>query len=209
MEIVTFKGRSSTPPPPSVTSVNPSSGAQGQSLPSVIISGSSFQSGATCNFGAGITVNSCTFNRSEERSVGISISSTARLATRKVSVTQPDGQPGTMANVFSVATGAPPPPPSVTSVNPSSGAQGQNLPSVIISGNSFQSGATCNFGAGITVNSCTFNSATQLTANISISSTATLGTRNVSVTNPDSQTGTLTNGFSVTTGRPLPPPSVT
>jgi hypothetical protein len=79
------------------------------------------------------------------------------------------------------------------------------LPSVIISGNSFQSGATCNFGAGITVNSCTFNSATQLTANISISSTATVGPLNVSVTNPDSQSGALTNGFSVTTGAPPPP----
>src|SRR5439155_6270143 len=111
----------------------------------------------------------------------------------------------TLTNGFSVTTGGPPPPPSVTSVNPSSGAQGQNLPSVIISGNSFQSGATCNFGAGITVNSCTFNSATQLTANISISSTATLGTRNVSVTNPDSQSGAFTNGFSVATAAPPPP----
>jgi len=68
---------------------------------------------------------------------------------------------------------------------------GQNLPGVIVAGSSFQSGATCNFGAGITVNSCTFNSATQLTANITISSTATVGTRNVTVTNPDNQSSTL------------------
>src|SRR5207244_13415077 len=141
-------------PPPSVTSVNPSSGAQGQSLPSVIISGSSFQSGATCNFGAGITVNSCTFNSATQLTANISISSTATLGTRNVSVTNPDSQTGTLTNGFSVTTGGPPPPPSVTSVNPSSGAQGQNLPSVIISGSNFQSGATCSFGAGITVNSC-------------------------------------------------------
>src|SRR4029077_14993300 len=95
-----------------------------------------------------------------------------------------------------------PPPPSVTSVNPNSGAQGQSLLSVIVTGSNFQSGATCNFGAGITVNSCTFNSAIQLTANITITSTATVGTRNVTVTNPDSQTGTLPNGFTVTTGSP-------
>src|SRR5207245_7573603 len=87
----------------------------------------------------------------------------------------------------------------VRSVLANSGALGQCLPSVVITGGSFQSGATCNFGAGITVNSCTFNSATQLTANVTISSTATVGTRNVTVTNPDNQTGTLTNGFSVTT----------
>jgi len=185
-------------PPPLVTSVSPNSGAQGQSLPSVIISGNSFQSGATCNFGAGITVNSCTFNSATQLTANISISSTATVGSRNVSVTNPDSQSGTLTNGFSVTTGGPPPPPSVTSVNPSSGAQGQSLPSVIISGNSFQSGATCSFGAGITVNSCTFNSATQLTASITISSTATLGTRNVTVTNPDNQTGTLTNGFSVT-----------
>jgi len=102
-----------------------------------------------------------------------------------------------LTNGFTVTTAGPPPPPSVSSVNPNSGAQGQNLPSVAITGSNFQSGAACSFGAGITVNSCTFNSATQLTASITISSAAAVGSRNVTVTNPDNQTGTLTNGFSV------------
>ena len=184
-------------PPPSVSSVNPSSGAQGQNLPSVIIAGSNFQSGATCSFGTGITVNSCTFNSATQLTASITISSTAALGSRNVTVTNPGTQSGTLTNGFTVTSSGPAPPPSVNSVNPSSGAQGQNLPSVIIAGSAFQSGATCNFGAGVTVNSCTFNSATQLTANITISSAATLGTRNVTVTNPDNQNGTLTNGFSV------------
>src|SRR6202171_5174147 len=100
---------------------------------------------------------------------------------------------------FKGGSSPPPPPPSASSVNPNSGTQGQSLPSVIITGSNFQSGATCSFGAGITVNSCAFNSATQLTASITISPTATLGTRNVTVTNPDNQSSTLTNGFTVTT----------
>src|SRR5260221_10621762 len=129
-------------------------------------------------------------------------SSSATVGDANPAVTNPDNQNGTLTNGFSVPTGAPP--PSVTSVNPNSGAQGQSLPSVIITGSNFQSGATCSFGAGITVNSCALNSATQLTASITISSTATVGTRNVTVTNPDTQTGTLTNGFSVTTPPPLP-----
>ena len=99
------------------------------------------------------------------------------------------------------------PPPTVSSVSPNSGAQGQNLPTVTISGSNFQSGATCSFGAGITVNSCAFISSTQLTANITIGTTATVGTRNVTVANPDSQTGTLTNGFTVTSSGPPPPPA--
>jgi hypothetical protein len=110
------------------------------------------------------------------------------------------------ANFLSRALQSTAPPPTVSSVNPNSGAQGQSLPSVILSGSNFQSGATCNFGAGITVNSCALNSATQLTANIAISSPATVGPGNVTVTNPDSQTGTLTNGFTVTTGGPPPSP---
>src|SRR5207244_880188 len=166
-----------------------------------------FQTSATCSFGAGITVNSCTFNSATQLTANVTISSTATVGTRNVTVTNPDGQSSTLTNAFTVNTGGPPPPPTVSSVNPNSGAHGQNLLPFIRSSGHFQTGATCSFGAGITVNSCTFNSATQLTAGITISSTATVGTRNVTVTNPDNQTGALTNGFSVATG--APPPSVT
>jgi hypothetical protein len=209
MEIVTFKSGSSSPPPPTLSSVNPNSGTQGQNLASVILTGSNFQSGATCAFGAGITVNSCTFNSATKLTANIAIGAAAALGSRNVTVTNPDSQSSTLSNGFTVTTAGPPPPPDLTSVNPNSGAQGQNLSSVILTGNSFQSGATCTFGANITVNSCTFNSATKLTANIAIGSAATLGSRNVTVTNPDSQSSTLSNGFTVTTAGPPPPPDLT
>jgi hypothetical protein len=198
MEIVTFKSGSSPPPPPTLTSINPTSGAQGQNLSSIILTGSNFQSGATCSFGAGITVNSCAFNSATQLTASISISSSATLGSRNVTVTNSDSQSSTLPNGFTVTVAGPPPPPALSSINPTSGARGQNLTGVILTGNSFQSGATCSFGAGITVNSCTFNSATQLTASITISSTATVGSRNVTVTNPDSQSSTLSNAFSVT-----------
>ncbi len=98
------------------------------------------------------------------------------------------------------------PPPTLTSVNPGSGGQGQNLASVIITGSNFRSPATCAFGTGVTVNSCIFNSPTQLTATLSVGLTATIGSRTVAVTNPDGQTGTLPNGFTVTVSGPPPPP---
>jgi hypothetical protein len=90
--------------------------------------------------------------------------------------------------------------PAVTSVNPSFGAQGQSLPTVVIAGSGFDSKTVCSFGAGITVNSCTPNSATQMVAKIAIVSTAGVGPRNVTVTSvPDSNAGTtLANAFSVT-----------
>src|SRR5262249_43161816 len=154
-----------------------------------ILTGSNFQSGATCSFGAGITVNSCTFNSATQLTASIAINASATVGSRNVTVTNPDTQASTLTNAFTVT--APPPPTPPTSVNPNTGALDDTLPIFILTGSNFQSGATCSFGAGITVNSCTFNSATQLTANITISASATVGTRNVTVTNPDTQASTL------------------
>jgi len=92
--------------------------------------------------------------------------------------------------------------PAVTSVNPSFGAQGQSLPTVVIAGSGFDSNVVCSFGAGITVNSCTPNSATQMVANVTIAPTAAVGPRNVTVTSTTESNsgGTLANAFSVTPG---------
>ena len=85
--------------------------------------------------------------------------------------------------------------PTVASVSPNSGEQGATL-EVTISGTNFTGATAVSFGDGITVNSFTVVSATQITANISISATATLGLRDVSVTTPDG-TGTLADSFTV------------
>ncbi len=203
MEIVAFQSGSSLPPPvPVLTSVSPNSGTQGQTLSSVILTGSNFQSGATCNFGSGITVNSCAFNSATQLTASIAISSAAAAGAHSVTVTNPGSQSSTLSNGFTVATAGPPPAPALAGVNPNSGAPGQTLTSVILTGSNFQSGATCNFGSGITVNSCAFNSATQLTAGITIGSAATSGARNVTVANADGQSSTLSNAFSVTAAAP-------
>ena len=85
----------------------------------------------------------------------------------------------------------------VTSVAPNSGNQGQTLSSVVITGINLTGATAVSFGAGITVNSYTVNSATQITANITIAGAAATGARDVSVTTPGG-TGTLTGGFTVT-----------
>ena len=89
------------------------------------------------------------------------------------------------------------PAPTLTSASPSTGMQAQlNLP-VVLTGTDFLLGPVCSFGAGITVNSCTYNSATQITANVSISANATIGTNTISITNTDGQIATLPGGFSI------------
>jgi RHS repeat-associated protein len=95
------------------------------------------------------------------------------------------------------------PPPSLSSVNPASGQQGQTL-NVTVTGsfsNFYQGISTANFGAGVTVNSVTVTSPTSLTANITIASTATLGVTNVVITT-GSEIDTLTKGFTIVASPP-------
>src|SRR5262249_50613919 len=120
-------------PAPVVSSVSPSSGGVGQTLSSVGITGSNFVSGATCSFGSGITVNSCTFRSATQLTANITIAANAATGGRTVSVTNPGMQSGSLDNGFTVSS-APTPAPGVSSVSPSSGAQGQTLGNVVITG---------------------------------------------------------------------------
>jgi LEA14-like dessication related protein len=94
--------------------------------------------------------------------------------------------------------------PTITSVNPSGGNQGQTL-IVTITRNYLTRATGVSFGPGITTNSFTLDSSTQITANITIEGAATSGARNVLVTTPGG-TPILTGGFSVAqAGAPLSP----
>jgi hypothetical protein len=68
---------------------------------------------------------------------------------------------------------------------------------VTITGTDLTAGTVDSFGAGITINSYTVDSDTEITANITIDPGATPGTRDVTVTTPGG-TVTLTDGFTVT-----------
>ena len=99
--------------------------------------------------------------------------------------------------------------PTIASVVPNTGQQGQTLASVAITGqntNFVQGTTVASFGAGITVNSLTVNSATTATANITIQEGAASGARDVTMTT-GSEVATLTNGFTVTAARRRSPRS--
>ncbi|MDQ1405010.1 MAG: hypothetical protein QOG55_639, partial [Acidobacteriaceae bacterium] len=101
------------------------------------------------------------------------------------------------------------PAPTLTTVTPNSAAQGLTNLKVTLAGTNFVTGATCSLGAGISVNSCTVNSGTQITANINVLANATLGTNDVTITNPDGQIAKLAGGFSVTGGVIATAPTLT
>ncbi|MDP2755168.1 MAG: PKD domain-containing protein [Nitrospirota bacterium] len=85
---------------PTVNSVNPVSGKQGETL-SVTISGANLSGATSISFGAGITVNGFTVNSSSQITANISISPTATVGLRNVSVTTPAGT-GTGNGLFTI-----------------------------------------------------------------------------------------------------------
>jgi hypothetical protein len=86
--------------------------------------------------------------------------------------------------------------PTLTAINPNSGAQGQSV-AVTLAGSGFASGATINLsGTGITVSGTTVVSSTQITATFGIAANASPGAQNVTVTTAGTTTNAVT--FTVT-----------
>jgi parallel beta-helix repeat protein len=103
--------------------------------------------------------------------------------------------------------------PTVTSILPDQGTQGQTLSGVVITGTAFvgvaPTGAVSFSGSGVTVNSYVVDSATKITANLLIAAGAATGLRDVSVTT-SAGIGTKTGGFTVVaSGPPVVPTAPT
>ncbi len=111
-----------------------------------------------------------------------------------------------------------PPPATPVSCSPSSVAQGATNVNVVVTGSSISgSGFFDPFayytnhisavvaGTGVTVNSITYNSPTQVTLNVTVSGSAATGARVVTVNNPDGQSAASAGGIlTVTSGGQCP-----
>jgi Quinohemoprotein amine dehydrogenase, alpha subunit domain III/IPT/TIG domain len=177
---------------PGVESATPSSRGQGASKQSVTIKGNNFVSGVAASFGAGVTVESTKFESATQLKATITVEAGATTGGRTVTVTNPDQGVGSKESAFTVNAG-----PTVESTTPSSRGQGASKQSITIKGKSFVSGAKAAFGAGITVESTSFVSATELKATVSVESAAATGARTVTVTNPDEGVGSKESAFTV------------
>ena len=184
-------------PAPTVTSVNPNSGNQGETIENIIITGANFTDAKAVSFGANININDFTVNSNTQVTTNITIAIGAIPGARDVSVTTPKGT-GTLADGFRVISGA----PVVTSVNPDSGKQGETIENVIITGANLTGATAVSFGANININDFTVNSNNQVTTNITIAIGAIPGARDVSVTTPKG-TGMLDDGFRVISVAPI------
>ncbi len=172
-----------TQPPPSVSSVNPSTGPVAGGT-SVTVNGSGFANNATVSFGG-----TAATNVQVTSGTAISCKTPAHGAGQvAVAVTNPDAQSGVLANGFTYQN----PTPAITSLDPAGGSTAGGTV-VTIHGTNFVSGATVTFG-GTPATGVTFGASTSLTATAPAHAA---GNAAVVVTNPDSQNATF-NSFTYT-----------
>jgi hypothetical protein len=186
---------------PTVTSITPNSGLNNGTVSITNLAGSNFQSGATVKLtksgqpninGTSVSVVSssritCDFNLTG-----------ATTGQWNVVVTNPDSQSGTLPNGFTV--NAPSAAPTVASITPNSGLNNDTVSITNLAGSNFQSGATVKLTKSgqpdINATNVVVVSSSKITCDFNLTG-ATTGQWNVVVTNPDSQSGTLPNGFTV------------
>ncbi len=104
-----------------------------------------------------------------------------------------------MATFRASAQAPPPPPPNPTSILPTSGSSNGGTP-VTITGTGFAAGAGVKFG-GSSATNVNVGSSTSIAAT---TPAHTAGAVDVVVTNSDSETGTLSGGYTYTTSNPAP-----
>ena len=178
------------PPAPTLTSIAPPTGVRGQAV-SVTLNGTNLTGASAVNIsGGGITVSGLTIMSPTAATATFTISNTAALGARNVTITTSGGTSNVVPFTIQGAT--------ITSITPNSAthpATGTVAVPVQITGSNL-TGATGltglgGGGGGITVSGFTVVNATTITATLNVSSTATTGIRNIGVTTPIGTTNAL------------------
>lgn len=190
----------STPPPPTVTSATPSQVVAGNTT-TLTVSGTFFQTGAGATVlgnPALVTASSPVVINSNTLTVAISAAVNATPGTYGLIVSNPTGQSGTNASLFSVVAA---PAPTVSSVTPTQMVQGTSA-AMALKGTGFFPGVIVTAepaNAGLAINSVTFVNSSNLTVNVTVANNATTGAQGFRATNLDGQFGANANLFTIVT----------
>jgi hypothetical protein len=168
-------------PAPLLTTVSPASGPTAGGT-AVTLTGQNFASGATVTVG-GAAAASVVVVSATRITANMPLHAKGSV---NVTVTNPDGQSGTLISGFTFVALA----PTLTSVSPKTGVTTGGT-HVTLTGTNFVSGATVTFGSAAAT-SVVVVSAAQITANAPPHKP---GSVNIVVSNPDGQTGTRAKGF--------------
>lgn len=198
-----------SPGAPVVSSISPTTRAQGSAAVSATITGSNFAKGLTVEFLTGSAPDSgITFTPSTVSAGSITgtltVAPTAAAGAHQVRVTNTDSQAGTSACPGSgclTVTAQ----PTITSVSPATVGQGASRTLNVI-GTGFANGATAtvlNAGTStadttVPATAVTYVTASQLLVTVAPSGSAAVGPRDLKITNPDAGAATKANAFSVT-----------
>lgn len=196
-----------TAPAPTVIGIAPGSGITGTTAGITNLAGSNFLTGAT--------VKLMKAGQSDIAATGVSVVNANKITcsfdlngaaagTWNVVVTNPDGQSATLTERFTVVY----PAPTISNINPDDGLRGATVSIKNLAGTGFLNGATVKLTrsgqSDITATGVDVVSDRKITCSFSIPVGAAWGAWNIVVTNPDGQSNTLTNGFTIT----LPPPTI-
>ena len=184
---------------PVVGSITPADGVRGTTVTVTNLAGTGFLTGATVRLNrtdsipiaaTGVVVVSPT-----QITCTLGLPSGSTVGMWDVVVTNPDLKNGTLPNGFAVMAAG----PAVTAISPNSSLQTTPVP-VSVAGSGFQSGANLSLKragySDINATGVAFVSSNFVTGSFNLA-TATPGLWDVVVTNPDGQTGTLSEGFTV------------
>jgi hypothetical protein len=195
----------STAAAPTLTSISPNTGLRGTAVP-VTLTGTNLTGAFLINVtGTGVAVSNLVPVSATTVTATFTISNTAATTARNVTVSTPGG----VSNPVTFTVTAPPP-PTLTSISPTSGARGTAVTVTFNGTNLTGTFAVTGIGALIPVTNLTVVSATQVTATLNISRAAPLGVRNLGLTTPGGTSNTLP--FTVTGGTPAftgPTPALT
>ncbi len=183
----TIGGGTASVPPPTISNVAPSTGDSSGGT-AITITGAAFQAGAIVLVGGKPATNVVVTNASSIQAV------TAPNApgTYEVQVINPDQQSGARLASYTYLAA---PAPTLIQVLPNGGpSTGGTV--VILSGSNYQSGAIVLFGGAAATNVTLISSAQLQVTTPSVPA----GIVDVQVINPDSQSVTLTGGFTFTLG---------
>lgn len=172
------------PPAPTVTNIQPSSGVQNTSF-TVTLAGTNFLFPNVAASGEGITVTNINATSESSLSATLSIAADAAPGIRNLTVTTPGGTSAPVA--FTVL----PPPPTLTSISPGTGARGSSFLDVTLNGTNFVDGLTLQTGENITVSDVEVIDSTTATARLLIGPAASLGPLDVRVSTVGGTSGAL------------------
>jgi hypothetical protein len=192
-------------PAPAYTSISNASGYQATTVVIKNLRGNYFQPTTTFALKQGsstIPLTSVTIWNTTSVTGSVIIPSSAASGYYNLTMMNTDNGNYTRTNAFYVYSNA----PTVTGITPNTGVTGWKVNVTNLAGTNFQSGAmvklvNASAGPDIIATNVVWVSATSLNCAFDLSG-ATAARRNVTVTNPDLKTGTLANGFTVTSNAP-------